>query len=636
MQNVVVDGFQAESRSARRQSRPDRSEKKRECLKQQLELFSVIMLAAICLVCFAWPLFSSASENVRLVGTFNTDEEAHVILVKQAIDDRSPRLGYIQYGYAYLNMGLLPLLMLSYFTEVSEQHIIVWLRMIPTLFAIATIALTFLVSRDYFGHLAAWLSAFLLTFTVPNFLEMSAMSHADIPQLFFLMLSVYFCCRLAGDGHLKWLIWSSVAAGFAFGCKYSGLFLLPIIGLYGTLATITLDTTRFRVNSDRVVKVSRLLVACAGAGLLILGFVVVPYAAAPYADAEYFGVSISQFLDSLRIMSIVAGAGLVLLAVVPFTWAFVRQRPKLTYLLKLGLLAAIAFAMAFFATSPFNVFSVRSGFMRGFLYESLHSGFGHGFQAQDDRLEWFSILLSSELLDPFILGLAIVSLTLTLYKVAKRGWQWLLEPESVMWAWTIFYSVFLVWRVNIRTHRALLPIVPFLIVFAAHAVSQMIRYAATRLSKRLVAVLTTVSLLIVAGYELPKSLDRLLEFRRVTSQREQTSDAVLAGNWLAEHYTPSTRILYDPFTYIPPLFADAHATPWGGTLQILETLEPDVVIVNDYNSRRFSDVRQAEAYVRGEDQFVAKFKYYKMLIDGEAGYVLVRDFGDVQVYARRR
>ena len=58
------------------------------------------------------------------------------------------------------------------------------------------------------------------------------------------------------------------------------------------------------------------------------------------------------------------------------------------------------------------------------------------------------------------------------------------------------------------------------------------------------------------------------------------------------------------------------------------------MIVNNYNSGRVSDVGQAETYVRGEDHFMAKFEYYKMLIDGEAGYVLVRDFGDVQVYAR--
>jgi hypothetical protein len=634
-QNVAPDGKLAEFRSAWERSMPVESEKRKARLNRRLELLSVIALAAIYLVWFAWPLFWSASENVRLVGAFNTDEEAHVMLLKEAIDSRFPRLGYIQYGYAYLNMGLLPLFILSYFTEVSEQQIIVWLRMIPTLFAIATVALTFLMTRRYFGRLAAWLSTFLLSFTVLNFLEMSAMSHSDIPQVFFLMLSIYFCCRLAEDGRLKWLIWASVAAGFAFGCKYSGLFLLPIIGLYGILQTIRSDATQVRVNSDRVVKVSRLLVMLAGVGLLILGFVVIPYVAAPYIGAEYFGISMPQFFDSLRVLAIAAGVGLVLLAVVPFVWTFVRPRPKLTYLLKLGMLSAITFAVAFFITSPFNVFSVRSGFLRGFFYESLHSSFGHAFEAENGKLQWMSILSSPELLDPFILGLAVISLVVVVCKVAKGSWQQLLGPESVMWVWTLFYFVFLVWRVNIRTHRALLPIIPFLLMFAAHAVSQVVQYVATRTSRRLVATLTTAGLLVIVGFELSRSLERIIEFRRATSQREQTSDAVLAGHWLAEHYPPSARILYDPYSYVPPLFSDAHVTPWGGTLQMLETLEPDVVIINEYNSSLFSDIRQAATYVRDEAHFIAKYEYYETLRKEKAGYIFTRDFGDVRVYVRQ-
>ncbi len=557
------------------------------------------------------------------------------MLLKEAIDNRFPRLGYYQYGYAYLNMGLLPLFLLSYFTDVTEQHIVVWLRMIPTLFAIATVTLTFVMARRYFGRLAAWLSAFLLSFTVLNFLRMSVMSHSDISQVFFLMLGIYFCCRLAEDGHSTWLISASVAAGFAFGCKYSGLFLLPIIGLYAMLRTIQLDTAQLSVNSDQVVRSARLLSTLVGVGLLILGSVIIPYAAAPYVGAEYFGVPIPQFLNSLRVMSIVAGAGLVLLAVVPLIWSSVRRRPKLVYLIKLGMLAAITFALAFFVTSPFNVFSLRSGFWRGFLYESLHSSFGHVFQAEVDKLQWLGILSSPELLDPFILGLAVVSLALTVYKVAKRGWQGLLDPESVMWVWTLFYFVFLVWRVNVRTHRALLPIVSFLLILTAHAVSRLIQYAATKVSRRLVSALTIAGLLIIVGLELPESLDRTLQFRQSTVSREQRSDAVLAGQWLAGRYPPSTRILYDPYSYVPPAFADAHATPWGGTLQLLETLEPDVVIVNGYHSGRFSDVRQAATYARDEANFMAKYEYYETLRNREAGYVLVRDFGSVQVYGRQ-
>ena len=633
-ESLAAAGKQVESRSGRRRTKPAEGAQRQEHLNPRLELWLVIGLAAIYLGWFARPLWWSASESARLVGTFNTDEEAHVMLLKEAIDNRFPRLGYHQYGYAYLNMGLLPLFLLSYFTDVTAQHIVVWLRMIPTLFAIATVALTFLMACRYFGRLAAWLSAYLLSFTVLSFLELSAMSHPDIPQLFFLMLGIYFCCRLAEDGRLKWLIWASVAAGFAFGCKYSGLFLLPIIGLSGVLQTILLDKTQIRVNSDQVVKVSRLLATLVGAGLLVLGAVVIPYAAAPYIDAEYYGVSIPQLFNALRVISLVAGVGLVLLAVVPFVWTFVR-RPKLAYLVQMGMLSAATFALAFFVTSPFNVFSVRAGFWRGFLYESLHASFGHGFRAQGDWREWLRILSSPELVAPFVLVLAIVSLALTAYGVVKEGWQVLLQPEGVMWGWTLGYLGFLLWRVNVRTHRSMLPLVPFILILSTHSLQRMLSYGAARVSRRLLPLMTISALLIVLGVVFLQSLDRLLEFRQETSHRVQSSTAVEAGEWLEAHYPPSARVLYDPYSYVPPTFADAHVTPWGGTPQLLETLRPDVVIVHSFHSDRFSDPGQAGAYAREETQFLARYDYYATLRNGKAGYTLLRDFGSVQVYGRR-
>jgi hypothetical protein len=341
-----------------------------------------------------------------------------------------------------------------------------------------------------------------------------------------------------------------------------------------------------------------------------------------------------SFFDSLRLTAIITGAGVVLLTFVPFVWGFIRQKPRLAYLLKLGMLSAATFAVVFFISSPFNVFSVRSGFMRGFLYESLHSSFGHGFKAENNKLEWFGILSSRESLDPFTLGLSTVGLVLAVYRAMKRGWRQLLEPESVMWIWTLYYLAFLVWRVNIRTHRALLPIIPFLAVFAAYTVSRVVHCAGSKLFRGYVAAVAIVSLLIVIGSTLPRSLVRILEFRELTGSREETSDAVLAGHWLEGQYPVSTRILYDPYSYVPPVFADAHVTSWGGTLQMIETLEPDVVIINDQNSDRFADIQRAAAYDSDESNFLARYDYYQALRREEIGYVLVRDFGDTQIYAR--
>jgi hypothetical protein len=204
----------------------------------------------------------------------------------------------------------------------------------------------------------------------------------------------------------------------------------------------------------------------------------------------------------------------------------------------------------------------------------------------------------------------------------------------VLWVWTLYYLAFLVWRVKIRSHRALLPIVPCLLILAAHTVGQFTHWISRRLPRRVSVALIVAGLLTVVGLELSLSLDQALEFRQSTATREQTSEAVLVGNWLADRYPPSSRVLYDPFNYVPPVFADAVVTPWGGTPQMLETLQPDIVIVNDYTSDQFSDLRQADKYARDKTLFMAKHDYYAALRSGRQGYTLVKDFGEIQVYEK--
>jgi len=602
---------------------------------RRLELLLVIVLATTYFLWLGWPLFWSASENVRLVGTFNSDEEEHVRLLKDAIDNRFPRLGYIQYGYGYLNMGLYPLFLKSYFENVTEQDIIVWLRIIPAIFAVATITMTFVLARRYFGHLAAWVGAFLLAFVPLNFVEMSSMSHSDVPQVFFLVLSLYFCCRLVEERRQKWFVWACVAAGLAFSCKYTGLFLLPLIWLLVSAQTLQ-GHEQISINAVRVARIVRLLTAMAGVAAIGASVVVIPYFAGSYGDAIYFGVSLSKFFYRMRLLAIIAGIGLVVLAALKPLWRMIGQRPRLASILEHGVLSLVAFGSAFCVTSPFNVFDVRSGFLRGFLYESLHSSFGHMVAEGSNLLLWLNVLISPELLDGLVLGLAAISLILTLFTVVKSGPWKLLEPVSILWIWVIYYLGFLFLRVNIRTFRTLLPIIPFLIILAAHGLTRLIGFVTPRLSSKSVAVLSIASVLIIVGAESPKSLDQIVRFRQATSQREQTSTAVRAGRWLTEQYLPSMRVLYDQYSYVPPVFTEAFVTPFGGTLELLKTVDPDIVIVSSEIADRFSNIEQATVYVRDENEFMAKHNYYDALRRQESGYVLVQDFGTVQVFARKQ
>jgi hypothetical protein len=171
-------------------------------------------------------------------------------------------------------------------------------------------------------------------------------------------------------------------------------------------------------------------------------------------------------------------------------------------------------------------------------------------------------------------------------------------------------------------------------MFAAYALSQGMRYAKTNLPHRLGNITAIVMLLTFIGLKLPNSLGDIMIFRHSTVIREQTSVAVSAGHWLEETYPTSIRILHDNYSYVPPTFKDAHLTPWGGTLDLLQSLDPDVVLVTASEAKLFADPNQANRHVNGPEEFMAKHNYYAALSNHKTPYVLTQNLGEVLVYEK--
>jgi len=555
-------------------------------------------------------------------------------MIRDAISRRSFKLEFGNYGQLYFNIALLPLFLMAYFTEISEQHIIVVLRFVSTVFAIGTITITFFLARHYFGRLAGWLSAFLLSIVPWKFLQLSIVSHPDILQLFFLVLGMYFCCRLVEENNRNWIIWASISAGLAFACKYSGIFLLPIIWMILAAHILRSDSSQIKINTVQLATVFRYVAASVGIICVIAGIIITPEFVGRYfaADGRIDDVLQIRFLHSVRITTIFIGCSVLIVVILKRIWQAIARIPKLADCLSKITLSVATFCVVFLVTSPFSFYKLT--FLKGIYFEARHTAFGHWFKANGSALLWFHVLLSPQLLDTLILILASISLILTIYKASRKGWRNLtLNPVFTMWAWVIFYLSILILRVNILWPHYLLPVIPCLIILSTQPISQVINYFTNKLSRRMVAVLVVSILVIIGGVELPKSLTRLYKYRQSMISREKTSVSVKAGKWIAKHYPPSTRILYDYYSYIPPSFVDAYDT-WGGTIEVLEDLKPNIVIINKSISNRFSDIHQAKRYAGGEEEFMEKHEYYKAMREERAGYTLIRDFGDIRMYVR--
>ncbi|MBT6048350.1 MAG: phospholipid carrier-dependent glycosyltransferase [Candidatus Scalindua sp.] len=608
-------------------------------INRNLEFLIFTVLVSIYFIWFAWPLVWIASENSRLVSAFNADEVRHLQILNEMINQRTLKVnsGFTTYGHLFFNVAFIILFPLSCFVEVSEQQIIVVLRLVSVIFAVATVTVTFLLTRRYFGQFAAWLAAFLLSIIPLSFLHYSVMSHPDTVQLFFLVLGIYFCCRLLEEDRMKWVIAASSAAGLAFACKYTGLFLLPIIWMICIVKTIIVsDKNLIKINMiqfARFARFARYVTAAIGIACVILGIIVTPELAARFIaadgsiDSSSYGYSGVKFLTLMRITTVISGCCLTLLSITKFVWSAIGRSLKLSYSIKKVVFSLIAFGVIFFLASPYSF--VRLNFIKNFYFQSKHMSFGHVVKVNSSGLEWISILSSSKLLGEFILSLVAISLVLTIYNVSRNGWRQLLEPQYAIWAWVILYMGVLIFRVNTRSPQHLLPVLPFLIILSTLPVNRAINYAKRKLSRKHVIVLQIAILFIIGGIEISKS--GISEYRKSTISHEQCAISVKVGQWLSNHYSASTRILYDQYSYIPPFFPDAYVT-MGGTIQMLETLKPYIVIVNEAISERFSDINLARVHVSGESEFKRRYEYYVALKNGKSGYILVRDFDEIQVY----
>jgi 4-amino-4-deoxy-L-arabinose transferase-like glycosyltransferase len=518
--------------------------------------YEIILLIVLTSAYFAWlafPLVLSASENLRIVSVFIYDEAWHLELIKKAIENRTFRLHFFGYGHLFFNITIVPLMLLSFFCQITEQQIIVMLRLVSTFFAVGTILITFILAQRYFGRFSAWLSALILAIVPLHFIKLSLISHPDTAQLFFLVLGIYFCCRMIEEVSWKWLFFASGSAGLAFACKYSGIFLLPIIGLI-----------------------------------------------------------------------IVFQSG---------------EEKKWQSIIKKAIITSLVFGLAFFITSPYSF--ARLNFLRGMYRESIrtafgHCAYGHCFGDSSSGLTWFNVLLSRELLDIIVLSLVAVRLITIIYGLFKKGHiKKILNPENIIWIWVVFYLTFLIFRVRLEHPHYMLPIIPFVIILSTLSISDVFTYLRHKYPAKIVAVFGILIISVFVGYEIHKSFQKISTFRQETITRAQTSTAVKAGRWLLEEdYSRSTRILSDRYSYVPNEFLDAHYT-WGGTVELIIELEPDIVIVNNKISNHFSDIDQADKYFKGEELFMKRYQYYSSLRNEKLHYSLARDFGDVQIYSRK-
>ena len=382
-----------------------------------------------------WPLREVASENSRLLLVFYTDEAAHFDVLAASVAQHTIPIG-MGYGYPLFNAARLLLVPIAH---PSEQQIVLALRTAEWAFAVATLIAVF-VSIRRLSLLAAVLTTALLA-SLPIFVRWSVISHPDLMQLFFLWVALAACARRLDGGVRRWTIVAAAAAGAAFGAKFAGMFLLPIIWAVDLLpgaAPYPAGVTRL----TRAAIVAGAIAAVAAAAVLSPAFV----AGHLTADgAIHFEKSV-RLIQLARVALVAAAAGGLALAVTRFAVPIVST--------------LAAFAAAFTVTSPQAWRGLH--FVRALIFEASVSGVTH--QGSDPWL-----LVGTDMISWGVAGFAIAGVVWVLVDAAKKRRH--MAMELVQLAWVAIFGTVL--ALSLRSHDQpsyyLLPVVPSIVFLAVRA-----------------------------------------------------------------------------------------------------------------------------------------------------------------------
>lgn len=106
-------------------------------------------------------------------------------------------------------------------------------RLLVIALVLGTVVLGYVISRRFFGRLAARVSALFLG-TSAGFIASAHYLSCDTPLLFFLFVTLFFAQRIVQRGWTRDYIWAGLFAGIATATKYNGLaagILIPVAHL---------------------------------------------------------------------------------------------------------------------------------------------------------------------------------------------------------------------------------------------------------------------------------------------------------------------------------------------------------------------------------------------------------------------
>ncbi len=539
--------------------------------------------------------FETLANNYREIRTYNVDTANQVQAVATALASPGLRFPFNDYGHLYFNLAIAISAVYRILFPLNERAIVFILRLLSLLGGLGTIATIYVFARRYLGTIIALFAALVLG-SSPLFVIYALEVKPDICQIFFIVLSLYLLARAfepfeTGKGawgglraDLRFLLGSAAAAGAAFGTKYQGMFLIPLL-LFGAFKVpIAAQTNSLSAWPRRAFAV---LCLPTGIALVLLAFLrhenILGYLLLP---ENSWSPALLTAVKILRMLSAVAGPILVGMAL---RYAATGTIPGLQtkFARRAAIVAGVgaAFMAAFALSSPWLLWHlqfIQSIYLRS---QALSGGERIG-------LRWLWLFFGYDRPDFDYVGhltglLGLLGIAALLWALIRRDFRGPRLPLIFVLCVFMIFAAFLIQTVNSQGANYALLLTPLFALIAAYGLAEMSDALRRRLAPNHWRVAAVILIGTTAAAQAAEGWSYLLKYPNLFVALSAENQQI--GAWYERCVPATAKILAAPYTYVPPEFQSLSV---GEGYAAMTHMHPDVVTIDINRRPNFSDHRR--------------------------------------------
>ncbi|MBP7088554.1 MAG: glycosyltransferase family 39 protein [Candidatus Omnitrophica bacterium] len=581
---------------------------------------------------FAVPAIPQGVGNIEMIRHFDPDE---VLLVEFAGKIYSKGLTPFEYAYPqfFYYLGGIFLGPYTFLKGLNYQIVTIILRSLNLLAVLSTIVLLYFFCLRFFKSMAIAILSCIILITTPEYLWWIVNCRPHPLEIFFILLTFYFCFQLIEKYQLKVFLKAVISAGLAASVKYGGIFMVPVLWaafMFSTKGLSLQKLTEYIKSKYKLISfITKIIFISVSLTIISITIFFITH------QGLFHRTKIKGLADFLQIRNIRILIALVTIIIIGnFIWMYINKvckklypdqaiNKKYRYLFIINKSLLIIFYIVASMLLIFLVFNptywifpqtTAKSLIRHFTLTTMGTNVDLGLNSaifDFNRLIWLKMFFDNNLLG---INIGILLGCYVLYEIIflRRNWKndrTLMLQRSIFWIYITFFMFILFLLITHRPHHYLLPIAMISGILTSFGIVEVSRKAKSKFFRLSWIFLSSFLLATGISARIPE-----IVFNHWALTDKEKDTGLIVGKWLSDNYDSSILIFKDSEEfYIPPKFNNVYFRENNSDINELfkqiAVINPDILVITNENYFYFTNIKMIDKAIK--EDILTRFKKIK-------------------------